>query len=250
MNIETEAIVLKQTKIAGGRRMVVLFSKHYGKISSGTSISERGKSRAALALRPFVYGKYQIKKINDYYYINGGEAISSHYAIGEDVDKYLCASYGMEVTGKLLPEDAPDPKLFLLFSEFLDTMEKRSKKYETILIAYLMKVLDHMGNSPCINSCVICGSKDKPAGFDVEEGGILCEPCFRLAQNNQRLIYNAEFDIVNVINFLIRRPLSEFDNLALDDGALRWLQKVFKSYIDCHLGISSLKSEEYMKGVE
>ena len=32
MFTETEGIILRQTKIAGGRRMVLLFSEKYGKI--------------------------------------------------------------------------------------------------------------------------------------------------------------------------------------------------------------------------
>lgn len=62
MYAETEGIVLKQIKIPGGRRMLVIFTKRYGKISAGTYISEKGKNRAALALRPFTYGRYQIKR--------------------------------------------------------------------------------------------------------------------------------------------------------------------------------------------
>ena len=53
MYTETEGFVLRQIKAAGGRRMIVVFSKKYGKISCGTSINEKGKNRSALALRPF-----------------------------------------------------------------------------------------------------------------------------------------------------------------------------------------------------
>ena len=52
MFTETEGIVLKQVKIAGGRRIVLLFSEKYGKISTGTGLSEKGKGKNALAMRP------------------------------------------------------------------------------------------------------------------------------------------------------------------------------------------------------
>ncbi len=184
MYAETEGIVLKQIKIAGGRRMLVVFTKRYGKISAGTSIGEGGKNRAALALRPFTYGKYQINKKGNYYHINGCETMSSHYSIGEDIDKYLCASFGMEFTEKLLPEEAPAPKLFVLLTEFLDRKE--------------------------------------------------------------RLIYYTKFGIVNVIKFLKQSPLSQLENLALDDDTLEWIKRILKSYIEYHLDISCLKSEECM----
>jgi orotate phosphoribosyltransferase len=40
MIISTEGIVLRQRKIANNRRMIVLFTKQYGKISAGTSVNE------------------------------------------------------------------------------------------------------------------------------------------------------------------------------------------------------------------
>jgi DNA repair protein RecO (recombination protein O) len=246
MYTETEGIVLKQTKIAGGRRMLVIFTKRYGKISAGTSISERGKNRAALALRPFTYGKYQINKTGDNYHVNGCETISSHYSIGEDIDKYLCASYGMEFTDKLLPEEAAAPKLFTLLAEFLTMMEKRTKKYETLLVAYQIKALALNGSSPQLDTCVMCGTGETLTGFSVANGGSVCESCRLSVDDKEQLIYDAGFDIVGVIKFLTQRPLSQLENLALDDGILEWLKRVLRSYIDYHLDINCLKSEEFM----
>ena len=45
MITETEGIVLRQTKISGGRRMILIFTKQYGKISAGTSLNEKGKGK-------------------------------------------------------------------------------------------------------------------------------------------------------------------------------------------------------------
>ena len=40
MITDTEGIVLRQVKAAGGRRMISLFSRKFGKISVGASINE------------------------------------------------------------------------------------------------------------------------------------------------------------------------------------------------------------------
>ncbi len=45
MLTDTEGIVLRQVKTSYGRRMILLFSKKYGKISAGTGLNERGKER-------------------------------------------------------------------------------------------------------------------------------------------------------------------------------------------------------------
>ena len=95
MYTDTEAVVLRQTKTLNGRRMITIFSQKYGKIGAGTSISEKGKNKSALALRPFCYGRYELFKGRETFNIQGAEVIESFYSLGEDVDKYFAASYAL-----------------------------------------------------------------------------------------------------------------------------------------------------------
>lgn len=77
MLVNSEGIVFRQVKTSGGKRMILLFTKKYGKLSAGTSITERTRSKAALALNPFVYGNYELFKNRDYYNMNSGEVKKS-----------------------------------------------------------------------------------------------------------------------------------------------------------------------------
>ena len=92
MIISTDGIVLRQRKIANNRRMIVLFTKQYGKISAGTSVNEKSRSKAALALRPFTYAEYDIFKGREAYSINSAQVNKSFYSIGEDIDRFMNAS--------------------------------------------------------------------------------------------------------------------------------------------------------------
>ena len=76
MIVQTKAIVLKQHKIANNRRLIVLFTKKYGKISAGTNMNEGRRGKSALALRPFAYSDFELYKKGSYYSINysGGAA--------------------------------------------------------------------------------------------------------------------------------------------------------------------------------
>ncbi len=42
--------------------MILLFTKKYGKISAGSNINEKGRTKSALAMRPFTYGTYELYK--------------------------------------------------------------------------------------------------------------------------------------------------------------------------------------------
>jgi len=249
MYTDTEGIVFRQIKTVNGRRMVLLFSRKYGKISAGTGISEKAKSKSALALRPFTYGRYELFKSRDSYHINGTEVIRSYYRIGEDVEKYLHCSYVLEFTEKLLQEEAPAPGIFSLILDFFDIMEKRTKKYASLILAYQVKVLQEAGSAPQVDRCVVCGDREEPVLFSIKDGGVICRKCsvnFPVMQN-ESLIYPVNFGIVKILRYILDKPLKSFENLALEDESQKKLCSIIKSYAAYHLDIGELKSESFLK---
>lgn len=246
MYTDTEGIILKQIKTVSGRRMVLLFSKKYGKISAGTSITEKGKGKSALAMRPFTYGRYELYKNRDTYHINGAEVIKSYYRIGEDVEKYMCCSYVLELTERVLAEDAKAPELFYLLLDFFSLMEERKKKYETLVLGYQVKLLQCYGSMPKLDACVCCGSAVDLTHFSVKDGGLLCKTCILQENVNDALIYELNFAIVNILRYFLGNPLKSFKNLALDEAVQGQLQQILKEYFAYHLDIKKLKSEGFV----
>jgi DNA repair protein RecO (recombination protein O) len=248
MYTDTEGIIFRQVKTVNGRRMVLLFSQKYGKISAGTNISEKGKNKSSLAMRPFTYGRYELFKNRESFHINGTEVIKSYYRIGEDVEKYMYSSYVLEFTEKLLQEEAPAPGIFRMILDFFDIMEKRSKKYSSLILAYQIKVLQEVGSMPQVRQCVVCGGKEEPAFFGVKEGGVICSRCCQNIHDNKNdaLIYSVNFGIVNILRYILDNPLKSFENLALDDEIQKKLSRIIKSYLSYHLDIGELKSESFL----
>lgn len=246
MYTDTEGIIFKQIKTVNGRRMILLFSKKYGKISAGTGIGEKGRGKSALAMRPFTYGRYELFKNRDSFNINGAEVIKSYYRIGEDVEKYMAASYVLEFTDQLLSENDPVPELFVLLTDFFEVIQARKKRYETLTLAYQLKALKACGHMPYVDSCVMCGSKDGLCLFDVREGGLVCNRCRKRHNENDGLIYEVNFGIVDILRYFLRNPLQRLEKLALDEEVEKRLRQILKSYIEYHLDIRNLKSEGFI----
>lgn len=248
MYTDTEGVVFRQIKTVNGRRMVLLFSKKYGKISAGTSISERGKSKSSLAMKPFTYGKYELYKNRDNFNVNGAETIKSYYKIGEDVDKYMNASYILEFTERLLYENVPQPGLFNLLIDVFDELEKRKKKHGTLVVAYELKALKETGYMPELDRCVLCGCKSDLMFLDIKNGGLLCRGCAEktIAADNDSLIYEVGLGIIDILRYFIRNPLRNLENLALEENSLKMLRKIINDYAKYHLDIGDLKSEGFL----
>ena len=243
MYTETEGIILKQIKTIGGRRMIVLLSEKYGKISAGTSISEKGKNKTALALRPFTKGRYELFKNKETYNINGAETIESFFSLGEDVDKYMIASYALELTDLMLEEGQSAKGMYNLIVEFLGLLEKRKNSYDTLLVAFMLKALKLSGSAPVLEGCVKCGCKDNLKAFSVPDGGLICENCYDAPARLNPLIFEVSNDIINVTVFIENHPLRSLENLALPKESEVLLKRILKAYFAFHLGIENLKSE-------
>ncbi len=250
MYTDTEGIILRQTKTSTGRRMILLFSKKYGKISAGTSITEKGKSKSTLAMHPFTLGRYELFKNRDSYNINSAETVKSFYGIGENVDKYMACSYVLEWTDKVLPEEVVNVKLLNLLVELLTMMESREKEYGTLILAYQVKALDILGYMPVLDSCCVCGKETDHKFFSVTGGGAICQDCKTEAvKNGEKLIYSTEFDIIIILNYIKKNPLKAMEKLALNKEVLRPLVEIIREYAGYHLEVGKLKSEEFLVGI-
>ncbi len=256
MVTDTEGIVLRQVKAMGGRRMISLFSQRYGKISVGTSLNEGGRNKTALSIKAFSYGRYELFKNRDNYNLNSGQVLKSYYGLGEDLDKYMAASYVLELTDKILPEEMPQPRIFNLLVDFLEALEKREKKHGTLVMAYLVKLLDILGTIPELDSCVCCSKTPAKEGgklvadqffFSIKEGGMICPGCAKelTSEDERPLIYKLDIGIIDILKFFQKQPMSAFEKIALDDKLQNTLQHIIKEYISYHLDISGLKSESF-----
>lgn len=252
MITDTEGIVLKQVKTAYGRRMILLFSQKYGKISVGTSINEKGRNKSALAVRPFTYGRYELFKNRDSFNLNSASVQKSYYKIGEDLDKYMNSSFVLEFTEKVLEEGQPSQGMFNLIKDYLDVIENRNKSHGTVVLGFMIKTLKIMGVLPELTACVHCGepctNENPPVYLDVKEGGIVCSECAGTLVNTGRdlLIYSVNFGIVNIIRYFADHSLKDLEGLALEEPVRERIYAMIKKYAEYHLEIGELKSEGFL----
>ena len=183
--------------------------------------------------------------------MNNAETIKSYYKLGEDINKYMNASYVIELTEKITEEGQPMTGLLNLLIDFLDSIENRKKNQSTLTLAYEIKALKHLGLVPELSNCICCGReiKTKQAFMNLSEGGITCPECRRKTienQDNEKLIYSLDFGIVDVLKYLLSNPMKNLEKVALDEEVYRKLHRIIRNYLDYHMGIGSLKSEGFI----
>lgn len=259
MQITTEGIVLRQRKIANNRRMIVIFTRQYGKLSCGTSINEKSRNRSALALRPFTHAEYDLFKGRESYSINSASVIRSYYSIGEDLGKFAAASAFIEYLDRILQDGEPMPGLFGLALEFMESVARCTVSPDTLLYAFMVKSFRMLGVMPELDCCVSCGRRPEEFGyegpggrrlrmFSVSSGGIICEEC----ANNEKtdtnaLIYRPSFDIIDVFRFLLGKPVKTFEKVSLRPEVSGYIRRLLNEYTGLYLGVDVLSDFREME---
>ena len=245
MIINAEGIVLRQRKIANNRRIIVLFTRQYGKLSAGTSINERGRSKSALALRPFTHAEYDIFKGREAYSINSASVMHSYYSIGEDINRYMTAAAFLEYLEKVLDEGSAMPGLFKLSIEFLESISVARSSADTLLYAFIIKSLRMLGVMPETSCCVNCGKSlseiARPREFSVTSGGVICHDCAGIEnQGGSALIYRPSFDIIEVLNYFESKPLKAFEKINLKEEDAKVVRDIIANYTERYLDVDVL----------
>jgi DNA repair protein RecO (recombination protein O) len=213
-----EGIVIRQTKITGGRRMILIFTREEGKIAAGTHLSEKGKGGAALAIRPFAYGQFEVaERKPGMLTITSAETQDAHFALGEDADRFAYASFALEFTDKLLPDGVAAAGVFELLRDYLAMVCARKADFRLPTISYMVKVMQELGVFP------------DAASFSGDE-----------------LLSGLNGDIFNTIVFITEQPLKRMDTLTLDDGKERAVFGVVREFAQKHLDLGALKSERML----
>ncbi|MBR0400799.1 MAG: DNA repair protein RecO [Mogibacterium sp.] len=248
MLVSTDGIVLKQRKIANNRRMIVIFSKQYGKISAGTSINEKSRTKAALALRPFTYAEYDLFRGRETYSINSASVRTSYFSIGEEIERFETASVLINYLDSILQEGEAMPGLFDLALECLETISGAKGSCETVLYAFIVKSLRMLGVMPELGACVGCGRGLGELGtehpmFSVTSGGIICAKCAAGEKTEgNALIYRPAFDIIEVFRFFLSRPLGSFAKVSLKGRVAETVRNIISDYISRYLGSDVLRN--------
>ena len=228
MVTDTDGVILRQTRLPGDRRMLVVLTRRFGKISAGTGIRTNGKNKSALALRVFTHGKYEI--------FHGRTSFSLNAA-----DKYMYASYALEFTEKILQEEEPAERVLDMLLDLLRLISVRKTKLQSLIVMYQWKLVDICGYMPSLHGCARCGrpeSEITPGGLSVVDGGLVCMDCIKSGTINMRLLYRNKFDIIRILDFIRVNDIRSLGKLALKDDVSAYLSEILKEYVSYHLDIN------------
>lgn len=148
-HIKTEGIVLKETPLGENGKLLVFFTKEYGKISvAAKGVKKPGSSLVQLS-QLFAYSRLELYKGNSSLYtLTGGTLIEPFFGLSEDFERISAAGKMSVVLLKVIQEDLPDEETLRLFLNSLYFISSGKRKPEFIKSIFMLKMMQYQGILP------------------------------------------------------------------------------------------------------
>ena len=177
-NYQTEAIIIKKTKLGEADRILTLYTPNLGKIQAVAKGVRRPKSKLSGHLELLTHSQVSLARGRNLDTIIGSQTIDSFLSLKSDLWLTSCALYATELVNQFTADNVEDAPLFQLL---LETMHElcRAEDKELVLRYFELHLLHEVGYRPQLKECVSCHQPLKPTinSFCPSAGGMLCPNC-------------------------------------------------------------------------
>ena len=203
-NYQTEAIVIKKTKLGEADTILTFFTPRLGKIQGFARSLRKPKSKLAGHLELLTHSQVSFARGRNIDTITGSQTINSFLPLRNDLWLTSCGLYITELVHQFTPEHQENAALFDLILETLDRLCRETDK-EMVLRYFELHLLERVGYRPQLRECVVCHRTLEPITnyFSPSAGGMVCPEChtgqpfcYTLSVNAQkvlRLLQGSEF---------------------------------------------------------
>ncbi len=225
---QTEAIVIKKTKLGEADRILTLYTPHLGKIQAVAKGVRRPRSKLSGHLELLTHSLVSLARGRNLDTITGSQTINSFLPLKSDLELSACALYTTELVNQFTADHVEDYPLFQLL---LETMEQlcQAGNSELVLRYFELHLLNRVGYRPQLQQCVACQLPLKPTtnAFCPSAGGMLCPGC----SQSQPLTHPLSVNALKVLRFLQSSDYNTANKLKIDPELAHELETVMRHYL-------------------
>ncbi|MFH1031382.1 MAG: DNA repair protein RecO [Chloroflexota bacterium] len=224
---QTEAIIIKKTKLGEADRILTLYTPDLGKIQAKARGVRRPRSKLAGHLELLTHSVVSLARGRTLDTVTGSQTIDSFLNLKSDLNLTAYALYTAELVNQFTVEDVENRSLFNLLLETMEHLVQNDNK-DLVLRFFELKLLNTAGYRPQLQQCVSCRQTLKPEVnyFCAGAGGVQCPDCHQI-EYSRPISVNA----LKVLRVLQDGDWTLVARLKIDAELADELQTVMRYYL-------------------
>jgi len=227
-NYQTEAIIIKKTKLGEADSILTLYTPHLGKIQGFAKSLRKPKSKLAGHLELLTHSLVSLARGRNIDTITGSQTITSFLPLKTNLELSSRALYVIELVNQFTADHIENYRLFQLLLETLENLCQAGDN-ELVLRYFELHLLNEVGYRPQLQHCVSCRATLQPVinSFSPGSGGVLCPDC----SQSQPLTYPLSVNALKVLRLIQSSDYSTVGRLKVDQQLSNELEAIVRNYI-------------------
>jgi len=225
---QTEAIIIKKTKLGEADRILALYTPDLGKIQAVAKGVRRPKSKLSGHLELLTYSQVTLARGRNLDIITGSQTIDGFLPLKTDLWLTSYGLYVIELVNQFTAEHVQDESLFRLLLDTLRSLCQTNNR-ELLLRYFEIRLLEESGYRPQLQECIACHQPLQPTinSFCASIGGTLCPACALKQPFTRPISLNA----LKVLRFIQRNDYNAVGRLKIDTGLSLELEDITRGYL-------------------
>jgi DNA repair protein RecO (recombination protein O) len=242
-NYQTEAIVIKKTKLGEADTILTFFTPHLGKIQGFAKSLRKPKSKMAGHLELLTHSQVSFARGRNLDTITGSQTVNAFLPLKNDLLLSSCGIYISELVHQFTAEHQENLPLYNLILETLERLCGENNK-DIVLRYFELHLLERVGYRPQLRECVVCHKTLEPTTnyFSSLMGGMLCPDCIP----EQAFTYSLSLNAQKVLRLLQTGSFEQVTKVKIEPELGRELEQVINGYIK-YLLEKELKSVAWLE---
>lgn len=236
-----EGVVLNVTPYGETSKIINVYTKEYGLIGIMCKGAMSVKSKLRSCTNKLTYGSFNIYYKKDKLSIlNSVDVINPFKNIQSDILLISYATYICELTSQVVKQNSSKE----IYNDFIESLLKIEEGIDQLVITNIfeVKMLEYLGVSLNLTSCISCGNNKEIVTLSIEKGGLICKNCY----TNERIV---PLSIVKVLNMYYLVDIKSINKLNVQKEIVDEINRFLTSYYDDYTGLY-LKSKDFLKTIQ
>jgi DNA repair protein RecO (recombination protein O) len=165
-------VVVRTHKLGETDRIITIVTQDSGKVRAVAKGVRKPGSRFGSRLEPLSHVQVQLYRGRNLDVVNQVELVEIATSLRSNLEATTDGLAMCEVVEQLAHDREPSPHLYRMLVGALRQLNTAFSPL--VLPALQLRLLSTEGVGPCVDQCVVCGTREDLCAFDVNAGGVQC----------------------------------------------------------------------------
>jgi DNA repair protein RecO (recombination protein O) len=236
---QLQAFVLSSSDYGESDRIVSLFTLEHGRLKGFARAARNSRKRFGPAFESFARINLQLNYKEGLSSLRSADIITLYSGIRTELEAIAHALYACEVVEFLTPEGEPLPRLYRLFTAYLERLDNGHIE-DADRRMFEINLLNILGYRPSLDGCCRCGSDFGERGAKLQHGAeLVCHFC---AATGRQI----SSDSLQKLNLCL--ATGQFGHVTFDDEALLAVGLLLDESLTIH-SVRKFKSLDFLRQI-